>query len=54
MGRSLFSRKNLAFSWMMGDLLLVRSPDGEYRFRPGDRDLDPQKRALLDFFNSHY
>ena len=54
MGRSLFSRKDLALSWMMGDLLLVRSPQGEWRLRIGNRDPDPQKQALLDFFNSHY
>lgn len=54
MGRSLFSRKNLALSWMLNDLLLVRSPGGESRLRIGDRNSDPRKQALLDFFNSHY
>ena len=54
MGRSLFSRKDLALSWMMGELLLVRSPKGEWRLRIGRRDPDPQKQALLDFFDSHY
>lgn len=54
MGRSLFSRKNLALSWTMNDQLLARSPAGEFRIRPDDRDPAPEKRALLDFFRSHY
>jgi len=54
MGRSLFCRKDLALSWALGDLLLVRSPQGERRLRIGSRDPDPEKQALLDFFRSHY
>jgi phosphoglycerol transferase MdoB-like AlkP superfamily enzyme len=54
MGRSLFSDKGIAISWMPGDKILVRSPKGEFRVSPQGRSSDPEKQAVIDFFRSHY
>jgi len=54
MGRSFFSDKNIAVSWMPGDILLVRSPKGEFRVSPRVREKDPEKQAVVDFFRSRH
>ena len=54
MGRSLFSAKNVAISWLIGDALLVRSPAGETLIPLDRKGADPEKQALIDFFRSFY
>jgi arylsulfatase A-like enzyme len=54
MGRDLFSRKNLAVSWMIGDMLFVRSPEEDAEFSASTNNSDPDKQAMIDFFRSHY
>ena len=54
MGRSLFSKKNIAISWLISDALLVRSPRGEFHLPLDRKSSDPEKQALIDFFHSHY
>jgi phosphoglycerol transferase MdoB-like AlkP superfamily enzyme len=54
MGRDLFSRKNLAISWMIGDILLLRSPKRDTRFPVTVKNPDHEQKAMIDFFRSHY
>lgn len=53
MGRSLFSKKNLAISWLHSGNLLLRSP--KWKVEVGATpDPDPEKQAVVDFFRSQY
>ena len=54
MGRTLFSAKNLAFSWVIGGVGLVRAPDFSLRINLGESQSDPQKQAFAEFFRYYY
>ena len=54
MGRDLFGKKNIAISWMSEDMLLIRSPGRNRTVNIAAGSSDPEERALIDFFRSHY
>ena len=54
MGRSLFSSKNMAVSWLPSGLLLVRAPGLDLAVRADAEEFDPEQRAVVDFYRSHY
>lgn len=53
LGRDLFSRKNLAISWLRSGKLLVRSPKWSAVIGAAPES-DPERRAIADFFRSHH